>query len=197
MTWKARFLKCSFKKSFLDFYGSEIWYEVGIWMDSTSMMGLALIDQVTHLIPMNLWRIPIWWNESCQKFRWLFWRDGFSTIDTSLFCKAKEIIFLLFMSNFTSSKQIFSLVFIFFNHFPYHIPNNCLFLCVEKRRMNDRERNVASNFLVFALNKEGVAFKTGCSWHSYSVCHNGATICGLERAKPLSNEGERSELSKM
>ena len=109
--------------------------------------------------------------------------------------KQKEIIFLLFMSNFTSSKQIFSLVFIFFNHFPYHIPNNCLFLCVEKRRMNDRERNVASNFLVFALNKEGVAFKTGCSWHSYSVCHNGATICGLERAKPLSNEGERCELS--
>ena len=51
---------------------------------------------------------------------------------------AKEIIFLLFMSNFTSSKQIFSLVFIFFNHFPYHIPNNCLFLCVEKT--NERQR---------------------------------------------------------
>ena len=191
---KSKVFKMQLQKVILGF----LWIRNLIW--SWNLDGLYVDDGLgtnrsSDTLDSNMWRIPIWWNESCQKFRWLFWRDGFSTIDTSLvFCKAKEIIFLLFMSNFTSSKQIFSLVFIFFNHFPYHIPNNCLFLCVEKRRMNDRERNVASNFLVFALNKEGVAFKTGCSWHSYSVCHNGATICGLERAKPLSNEGERSEL---
>ena len=129
---------------------------------TTSMMGLALIDQVTHLIPI------------CEEYQFDEMNlaknsDGcsgemvFQPLTLVSSAKQKEIIFLLFMSNFTSSKQIFSLVFIFFNHFPYHIPNNCLFLCVEKRRMNDRERNVASNFLVFALNKEGVAFKTGCS----------------------------------
>ena len=134
MTWKARFLKCNFKKSFLDFYGSEIWYEVGIWMDYVDD-GLGTnrssdtLDSNESVKNTNLMK---WFLPKIQMVvleRWFFNHWHYS---------AKEIIFLLFMSNFTSSKQIFSLVFIFFNHFPYHIPNNCLFLCVEKT--NERQR---------------------------------------------------------
>ena len=191
MTWKAKVFKMQLQKVILGF----LWIRNLIW--SWNLDGLYVDDG----LGTNRSSDTLDSNESVKNtnlMKWILPKIQMVVLERWFFnhwhYSAKEIIFLLFMSNFTSSKQIFSLVFIFFNHFPYHIPNNCLFLCVEKRRMNDRERNVASNFLVFALNKEGVAFKTGCSWHSYSVCHNGATICGLERAKPFSNEGERSEL---
>ena len=166
MTWKARFFVQSFSIGFFSDLKNATGKLLGfLWSNNCTYqrfdiklefgwtrMGLALIDQVTHLIPM-LWRIPIWWNESCQKFRWWFWRWFFNHWHTVFQLQRKLSFYFSCLTCFTRRADFLASLHLRLQPKRFPIPYQIIaYFCVLRR---NQQRRLNLDFLVFALNKRG------------------------------------------